>query len=73
MSYLLSFIFVTPWKITPSSTERLGEVIVPSNTYIATVLAISQVGATPIFVEPHPETYNIDYKNIEGRAVSVEA
>lgn len=46
------------------------EVIVPSNTYIATVLAISQVGATPIFVEPHPETYNIDYKNIEAAITS---
>lgn len=36
------------------------EVIVPSNTYIATVLAVSQVGATPIFVEPRMETYNIN-------------
>lgn len=36
------------------------EVIVPSNTYIATVLAISQTGATPVFVEPRMETYNID-------------
>lgn len=36
------------------------EVIVPSNTYIATVLAVSHVGATPIFVEPRIETYNIN-------------
>jgi dTDP-4-amino-4,6-dideoxygalactose transaminase len=36
------------------------EVIVPSNTYIATALAVSQVGATPIFVEPRMETYNIN-------------
>lgn len=35
------------------------EVIVPSNTYIATVLSISQVGATPIFAEPNPNTHNI--------------
>lgn len=41
------------------------EVIVPSNTYIATVLAISYVGATPVFVEPNIETYNIDVDKIE--------
>mgnify|MGYP000181483844 CR=1 FL=1 len=42
------------------------EVIVPSNTYIATVLAVSYVGATPIFVEPNIETYNIDVEKIEA-------
>ncbi len=36
------------------------EVIVPSNTYIATWLAVSAVGATPVPVEPNPSTYNID-------------
>lgn len=36
------------------------EVIVPSNTYIATWLAVSQCGATPVPVEPDPSTYNID-------------
>jgi len=36
------------------------KVIVPSNTYIATVLAVSYVGATPVFVEPDINTYNID-------------
>jgi dTDP-4-amino-4,6-dideoxygalactose transaminase len=36
------------------------EVIVPSNTYIATWLAISQVGARPVPVEPDPATHNID-------------
>lgn len=36
------------------------EVIVPSNTYIATVLAVSYAGATPVFVEPDSSTYNID-------------
>lgn len=40
------------------------EVIVPSNTYIATVLAVSHVGATPVFVEPDINTYNIDPKRI---------
>lgn len=36
------------------------EVLVPSNTYIATWLAVSQTGAIPIPVEPDPITYNID-------------
>ena len=36
------------------------EVIVPANTYIATWLAVSYVGATPVPVEPDPRTYNID-------------
>ena len=34
------------------------EVIVPSNTYIATWLAVSHCGATPVPVEPNPQTYN---------------
>ncbi len=42
------------------------EVIVPSNTYIATWLAVSGVGATPIPVEPDPTTYNIDPARIEA-------
>lgn len=43
------------------------EVIVPSNTYIATALAVTYVGATPIFVEPDIRTYNIDPTKIEER------
>jgi len=42
------------------------EVIVPSNTYIATWLAVSQAGATPVPVEPDPHTYNIDPALIEA-------
>jgi len=42
------------------------EVIVPSNTYIATWLAVSQCGATPIPVEPDIATYNIDPARIEA-------
>lgn len=41
------------------------EVIVPSNTYIATWLAVSQVGATIVPVEPRLDTYNIDPDLIE--------
>ncbi len=40
------------------------EVIVPSNTFIATVLAVSYLGAKPIFVEPDVNTYNITAKEI---------
>lgn len=42
------------------------EVIVPSNTYIATALAVTHVGATPVFVEPDINTYNIDTSKIEA-------
>lgn len=41
------------------------EVIVPSNTYIATWLAVTHAGATPIPVEPDSATYNIDPSRIE--------
>ena len=42
------------------------EVIVPANTYIATWLAVSQVGATPVPVEPDWRTYNLDPSKIEA-------
>jgi dTDP-4-amino-4,6-dideoxygalactose transaminase len=42
------------------------EVIVPSNTYIATWLAISQCGALPVPVEPDPATWNLDPLAIEA-------
>ncbi|MEF7616121.1 DegT/DnrJ/EryC1/StrS family aminotransferase [Aquincola sp. MAHUQ-54] len=42
------------------------EVIVPSNTYIATWLAVSHTGARPVPVEPLPETHNIDPQRIEA-------
>ncbi|WP_338115407.1 DegT/DnrJ/EryC1/StrS family aminotransferase [Thiocystis minor] len=42
------------------------EVIVPSNTYIATWLAVSQCGATPVPVEPDEHTYNLDPNRIEA-------
>ena len=42
------------------------EVIVPSNTYIATWLAVSYAGATPVPVEPDPQTFNLDVSRIEA-------
>lgn len=43
------------------------EIIVPSNTYIATSLAVTYVGATPIFVEPDIQTFNLDPRRIEEK------
>ena len=42
------------------------EVIVPSNTYIASALAVSYLSATPVLVEPDIHTYNIDPSKIEA-------
>ena len=42
------------------------EVLVPSNTYIATALAVTYTGATPVFVEPDIRTYNIDPMRLEA-------
>ena len=42
------------------------EVIVPSNTYIATWLAVSHVGAMPVPVEPDPHSFNIDPARVEA-------
>ena len=42
------------------------EVIIPSNTYIATWLAVSHAGATPVPVEPDIRTFNIDPARIEA-------
>lgn len=43
------------------------EVIMPSNTYIATALSATYVGATPVFVEPDIRTYNINPALIESK------
>ena len=42
------------------------EVIVPANTYIASILAISENGLVPVLVEPKPETLEIDDEKIEN-------
>lgn len=46
------------------------EIIVPSNTYIASILAISDNGLVPILVEPEINTYNIDISKIEEKITS---
>lgn len=46
------------------------EVIMPSNTFIATVLAVSYTGAKPVFVEPDIQTYLLDPSKIEAAITS---
>ena len=46
------------------------EIIVPANTYIASILAISQNGCTPVLVEPDINTYNINPDLIEEKITS---
>lgn len=43
------------------------EIIVPANTYIATILSISANGCTPVLVEPSLDTLNIDVNKIEEK------
>ena len=49
--------------------QKGDEVIVPSNTYIASILAISENGLTPVLVEPDVNTFNLDPKLIQ-RAIT---
>jgi dTDP-4-amino-4,6-dideoxygalactose transaminase len=46
------------------------EVIVPANTYIASVLAITENRLVPVFVEPDPKTYNLDISKIKENITS---
>ena len=48
------------------SMQKGDEIIVPANTYIASVLAISDNGLIPVFVEPNIHTYNLDSTKIEA-------
>lgn len=47
--------------------KKGDEIIVPANTYIASILAISDNGLVPVFVEPDINTYNIDISKIEEK------
>lgn len=47
--------------------QRGDEVIVPANTYIATILSIVGAGLSPVFVEPSIHTYNLDLDNLESK------
>lgn len=45
------------------------EVIVPANTYVASVLAVTENRLTPVFVEPNSQTYNLDAQKV-GQAIT---
>ena len=53
--------------------KKGSEIIVPSNTYIATILSILHVGLKPILVEPDINTYNIDPNKIADKITSKTA
>ncbi|GBR75521.1 3-amino-5-hydroxybenzoic acid synthase family [Candidatus Termititenax persephonae] len=44
-----------------------SEILVPANTYIATILAVLQAGHIPVLVEPDIRTYNLDDKLVEAK------
>ncbi|MDR6548107.1 dTDP-4-amino-4,6-dideoxygalactose transaminase [Chryseobacterium rhizosphaerae] len=50
--------------------KKGDEILVPSNTYIASILAISDNGLVPVLVEPDINTYNIDISKIEEKITS---
>lgn len=47
--------------------KKGDEILVPANTYIATILAITETGLTPVLVEPNIETYNISVKELKNK------
>ncbi|MBD0402227.1 DegT/DnrJ/EryC1/StrS aminotransferase family protein [Flammeovirga sp. EKP202] len=47
--------------------KKGDEVIAPAHTFIATILAIMDVGATPVLVDAHPKTYTIDQHLVEAK------
>src|SRR5690606_32285670 len=50
--------------------EEGDEVIVPANTYIASVLSVIHANLNPVFVEPNPNTFNLDSSEIEKHITS---
>lgn len=57
------------YKVLDKLTDG-DEIIVPANTYIASILAISNVGLKPVLIEPDIETFNIDISKIENAITS---
>jgi dTDP-4-amino-4,6-dideoxygalactose transaminase len=47
--------------------QKGDQVIVPANTYIASILAILEVGLVPVFVEPNIDTFNIEVSDIQEK------
>ncbi len=47
--------------------KKGDEILVPANTFVASILAILQADLVPVLVEPDPETFNIDTKEVENK------
>ena len=62
-----ALILILEWYKELSIMKTGDEVIVPSNTYIASILAISKAGLTPVLVEPDINSYLIDPTRIEEK------
>jgi dTDP-4-amino-4,6-dideoxygalactose transaminase len=65
-----ALVLILKANIQLGNIRKGDEVIVPANTYIASVLAILQADLIPVFVEPNIETYNIDPNLIEEKITS---
>lgn len=65
-----ALILILKANIQLGNLQKGDEVIVPANTYIATVLAILQADLVPVFVEPDIETYNINPNLIAEKITS---
>lgn len=59
----LTLVFLA-WKTMGLMADG-DEVIVPANTYIASILSIQRAGLIPVLCEPDPHTYNLDPNQIE--------
>ncbi len=57
-------LIIEGWKL-QGKLKNGDEILVPANTYIASILAISRAGLRPVLVEPDQYTYNLDPDNIE--------
>ncbi|WP_226455364.1 DegT/DnrJ/EryC1/StrS family aminotransferase [Pseudomonas sp. AF03-9] len=60
---------IRAWKVMGRLKDG-DEVIVPANTYIASILSITENNLVPVLVEPDPETFNICPKNVEQALTS---
>jgi dTDP-4-amino-4,6-dideoxygalactose transaminase len=65
-----ALVLILKANIQLGNIKKGDEVIVPANTYIASVLAILQADLIPVFVEPNIETYNIDPNLFEEKITS---
>jgi dTDP-4-amino-4,6-dideoxygalactose transaminase len=59
-----ALIIIWDCLILQGELKKGDEVLVPANTYIASILSILKAGLTPVLCEPDPETYNLSIKNL---------